>query len=357
MFVTHFSKRWLRSVLALFVLPLLLAQPARAQWDLGPLNDTFNDFAGYFAQFCQGVEQVDGYVDTGEAIGAATSWVCALQPSIQRAQAVVEGFSQDLNGFFSGALGDTFASVLDATGIELGDPNLQGLLTQGLNDIGTGNFSMEEWTGKLLGQTNVQLLENLTQAPDANSAEIERDVVNADRKNPIRMDRELSNMRQRSATAMQMAEAQDTARTAQNMAATSIARGDEQRLLNRVTSPNPAKKGTADIAQQRGKEANSSRAAIQGLVQAQADYMRQAAVSTNNLVTAVKESAAQEVYTTQQLGTLSKQLGDAQLQEYNQWRSEYYKALGESVAEGKRIRTNMTTLAELLRGANAGAAQ
>lgn len=352
-----FSERIMRWLFVALAVPVLVVQPARAQWDMGQLGDTFDDFSTYFAQFCAGVEQVDGYVDTGETIGAATSWICAMQPSIQRAQAVVEGFSQDLNGFFSGALGDTFASVLDATGIELGAPNLQGLLTQGLNDIGTGNFSMEEWTGKLLGETNIQLLENLTKGPDAGAAELERDVVNADRRNPIRMDRELSGMRQRSATAMQMAEAQDTARTSQSMAASSIARGDEQRLLNRVTSPNPGAKGTADLAQERGKEANSSRAAIQGLVQAQADYMRQAAVSTNNLVTAVKENAAQQVYTTQQLGTLAKQIGDGQLQEYNKWRSEYYKELGESVAEGRRIRTNFNTLADLLRGANAGGAQ
>lgn len=357
MFFFKANNRLLKIVLAIFIIPTVLAQPARAQWDLGQLDDTFNEFGRYFAQFCAGVEQVDGYVDTGETIGAATSWVCALQPSIQRAQAIVEGFSQDLNGFFSGGLGDTFASVLDATGIELGDPNLQGLLTQGLNDIGTGNFSMEEWAGKLLGETNIQLLENLTKGPDAGVAELEADVVNADRKNPIRMDRELSGMRQRSATTMQMAEAQDAVRTSQGLAASSIARGDEQRLLNRVTSPNPGAKGTADLAQQRGKEANSSRAAIQGMVQAQADYMRQAAVSTNNLVTAVKENAAQQVYTTQQLGTLAKQIGDEQLQQYNEWRSEYYRELGESVAEGKQTRSNFMTLAELLRGANAGGAE
>ena len=53
--------------------------------------------------FCQGADAVTGRVDTGEAIGSAIDWLCALQPSISRVRDLAEGASEDLTGFFVNA--------------------------------------------------------------------------------------------------------------------------------------------------------------------------------------------------------------------------------------------------------------
>lgn len=344
-------KQRARQSFVILVVMVVMSQPAFAQWEMDELLNHIDNFNGLIGQFCDVGDQAAGYVDTGEAVGSAINWICAMQPSIQRARDMATAFNKDVSGFFSDALGNGFDMLLSATGFELGGTDLAGLLQDGITDIASGEFSMAEWMGRALGQINSEALEALAAPPDAGASELEATATNAARADPMRMEREVQAIQRRSSAMLQAAQTQDTANMAQKLAASSLARGDEERIMRRVTNPNPVdgKPGTADLAQTRGKEANSSRAAIQGLVQAQADYMRQDAVSTANLVTAMKEQASQQVFTTQQLSSLAQTLGAQQMEEYNDWREEYFGELGAAMAKADELKGNFAMVAEILR--------
>ena len=345
-------KKEVKKTLLLLVVSVLFAQPVYAQWDLDELIVGMDQFDNMIDGFCQGTDAVTGRIDTGEAIGSAIDWICALQPSISRVRDLAEGASEDLTGFFVNAISSSFGSLADAAGFELGDTDLAGLLNESMTDIASGDFSITELTGKLLEQVNLQTLDSLTAPPDANAPELEKEAVIASQADPVRLDREVEAMERRSQAMLRTARGQDTTNLAQDIVATSLARGDEERLMRRVTNPNPAqgKPGTADKAQTRGKDANSSRAAIQALVEAQADYMRQDAVSSANVVTALKEQAMQQVFTTQQLGLLAQSISEEQMREYTKWREEYYSELGDALAKVENLRGNFAVAIEVLGG-------
>ena len=118
-----------------------------------------------------------------------------------------------------------------------------------------------------------------------------------------------------------------------------------------MTNPDPTNltaKGTADIAQDLGTDAVSTRAAVQALVNAQADLMRQEAVSTGNLVTAIKEQALQQTFTTQQLSLLAQSLSNDSLREFDRWRDEYYDEMAREAAAAEGLRGNYLSAAALL---------
>lgn len=345
--------REVRKPVAVFLTVLLLGQPAYAQWDMDELIAPLDNFNDSIAQFCQGYDVIGGHVDTGEAIGSAVDWICALQPSIARVRDLAEGVTSDVTGFFTNAVSSSFGSLADAVGFELGDTDLAGLITESISSVASGEFSIAETTGRLLERLNLETLAALSAPPEAGAPALEQQAVNAARGDPVRLERAVEAMERRSQTMIRSARSQDNANMAQRIAATALARGDEERLVRRVTNPNPAqgKPGTADNAQTRGKEANSSRAAIQALVQAQADYMRQDAVSSANVVTAIKEQAVQQVMTTQQVAMLAQTLGEEQLREYNEWREAYYSELGAALAKAENVRSNFAVAAEILGGA------
>lgn len=345
--------REVRKPVAVLLAVLIITQPAYAQWDMDELLGPLDQFDGHLNQFCEGFDVIGGHVDTGEAIGSAVDWICALQPSIARVRDLAEGVTADVTGFFSNAVSSSFGSLADAVGFELGDTDLAGLTAESISGVASGEFSITETTGKLLERMNVETLAALSAPPEAGAPILEQQAVNAARGDPVRMERAVEAMERRSQTMIRSARSQDNANMAQQIAATALARGDEERLVRRVTNPNPVqgKPGTADNAQTRGKEANSSRAAIQALVQAQADYMRQDAVSGANIVTAIKEQAVQQVMTTQQVAMLAQSLGEEQLREYNKWREEYYSELGAALAKAENVRSNYAIAVEILGGA------
>lgn len=353
MFQIHarLGKEVKRLLLALFSL-LLFAQPVHAQWDMDELLGNMDGFSGMIGGFCKTAGQAGDYIDFGDSLSSAASWVCALQPSISRVRDMAEGLTADLTGFFSDSIGQSFSALSSAVGFELGDTDLEGLITESMNDISSGEFSMSALTGKLLEKVNRETLASLVAPPDANASELEKQANLAARADPVRFEREMEAMERRSQALMGAAKAQDTSNTAQQLAASSLARGDEEKLVKRVTNPNPlqGQQGTADVAQDRGRDANSTRAAIQALVQAQADFMRQSVVSDANIVTALKEQAVQQVFTTQQLGALAQSTSNDQMREYNEWREEYFSELGEGLARAEDLRSNFGAAVEILGG-------
>ncbi len=349
--IQKFRARVRRIFAALLVL-FFFVKPAHAQWNINELLTPLSDFESYIGGFCNTAGQAGNHIDFGDSITSSVTWLCALQPSITRARDMAEGLSQDVTGFFTGAIGSGFSGLMDAVGYELGDTDLGGLIQESIGDIASGDFSFQAITGRLLERVNRETLANLTAPPDAAAPELEKRAVNAARADPVRLDREVEAMERRSQSMIQSAKAQDTSNIAQQFAATSLARGDEEKLVERVTNPSPVQgsRGTADVAQDRGRDANSTRAAVQAMVQAQADYMRQDAISTANIVTALKEQAMQQVFTTQQVGMLAKSLAEEQLREYNEWREEYYSELGEALAWAENLRSNYAVVTELLGG-------
>jgi len=341
-------RRLVGAVLAL----LLLTQPAHAQWDIDQLVGELDNFNGLIGQFCGGAEQAGNYIDFGDSISSAVTWVCALQPSINRIRDMAEGVAEDFSGFFANAIGDSFNSLAGAVGFELGDTDLGGLIEESINDLASGKFSVQALTGKLLRKVNLETLDSLFAGPDPAAPRLEKAVVEANRANPIRIGRELEAMTRRTQAMTRSANAQDVTNMAQQIASTALARGDEEKLVERVTNPNPiqGKQGTADLAQDRGKEANSTRAAVQAMVQAQADFMRQSVVSSANVVTALKEHAVQQTFTTQQLGMLAQSINEEQMREYNEWRETYFSELGKNLAKAEELRSNYASVIELLGG-------
>lgn len=344
--------REVRRPLAVLLGLLLLSSPAYAQWDMNELLVPLDRFNSMIGQFCNTAGQAGDYIDFGDSTTSAISWVCALQPSISRVRDMAEGLTEDITGFFSESISQSFSALSSAVGFELGDTDLSGLINESINEIGSGEFSITALTGKLLEKVNRETLASLEAPPAANASELEKQAINAARADPVRFERELDGMERRSQAMMSAAQAQDTSNTAQQLAASSLARGDEEKLMKRVTNPNPVqgKQGTADVAQDRGRDANSTRAAIQALVQAQADFMRQTVVSDANIVTALKEQAVQQVFTTQQVGALAKSLSDEQLRDYNEWREEYFSELGKGLARAEDLRSNFGAAVEILGG-------
>lgn len=348
---SRFRKEVKRPLAALLAV-LLFAQPAYAQWDMDQLLSNMDDFNGLIGGFCNTASQAGDYIDFGDSVTSAVSWVCALKPSISRVRDMAEGLTEDITGFFSESISQSFSALSSAVGFDLGDTDLSGLINETMNEIGSGEFSITALTGKLLEKVNRQTLTSLEAPPDANASELEKQAINAARADPVRFERELDGMERRSQAMMSAAQAQDTSNTAQQLAASSLARGDEEKLMKRVTNPNPVqgKQGTADVAQDRGRDANSTRAAIQALVQAQADFMRQTVVSDANIVTAIKEQAVQQVFTTQQVGALAKSLSEEQMRDYNEWREEYFSELGKGLARAEELRSNFGAAVEILGG-------
>ena len=323
-------------------------QPAHAQFDTDELLDQMNTFNNTVITACDLADQAGNVVDLGDTVNQSIVWFCALRPSLERAYSMAQSFNTDVTGFFTDAVGDGLTMLVGSSGWDTGDVDLGALLTEGMDDVANGTFSAVEWTRRTLSLANQALIEDVTAPPKVTDAPLVQDAVNAARQDPLRVERELKEIERRGESLMQAAKAKDTVMMSQQLAASSMARGDEQKLLDKVTNPNPVgTPGTADTATKLGKDANSSRAAIQAMVQAQADFMRQSAVSTANLTTAMKESAAQQVFTTQQLGTLAESISRQQVDAYEQWRSEYYTELGTNMAEVDTLRRNLLITAEI----------
>lgn len=334
----------IRAVKMFFVLAAMTPSVAYAQLDIGVDLAKFGDT---LEQLCP----VADNFNLGAEVSGALTWVCGMRPTIDRASELVENLSGDLNGFFEDGLYETFAVIADATGMDIGDTNLRALLADAGDTISTGAFSMSGLAGQLVAQVNQQTFKNLTAPPDPGAGPLETSIVNSIRSDPGQLAKELEAMGMRTDEVMRNAKSQDLSNSARILAASSLARGDEEQLMKRVTNPNPldlAGKGTADKAQDLGTNAVSTRAAVQALVDAQANEMRQNALSTANLVTAIKEQALQQTFTTQQLSLLEQSLSNDALREYNKWQDDYYDKVAQNAAAAEEVRANYQALGEML---------
>ena len=199
-------------------------------------NDTVNTA-------CELADQAGNVIDLGDTVTQSIVWFCALRPSLERSYAMAQSFDADVTSFFTGAIDDSLTMLVESGGWDTGGVDLGGLLTEGINDVADGTFTAVEWTSRTLNLANQSLRDQVTSPPQPGDTPLVKDAINAARQDPLRVERELREIEKRSESLLQAAEAKDTVMLSQQLAASSMARGDEQRLLDRVTNPNPV--GTA----------------------------------------------------------------------------------------------------------------
>ena len=340
----------------LVFLTLTLCTSAFAQREL---VNVFEQFNSQLEQWCPTVSTLDpGRLGLPE-ITAATTWLCGLSPSISRASNLLNGFTGDLNGFMGGAVNDLMGLVTDVTGLDLGDFDASTYIDAATmavkGDLEGGAVLFAPVVGELLARASAARMTTLSSGPREGATSLEKRINASARTDPGRLLGETNNLAQTGEAVMRAAEAGDTASIAREMAATSLARGDEQQLLLRVTSPDPTgvaiPKGTADKAEDAAKLCVSTRCAAQAQLKFATDAARQDAVSTANITTAVKEMSLQQSLTTQQLATLAQGQADEQVRAINERLESYYRDLGVAMVKAQGIEDAYNQLAEFMKAA------
>jgi hypothetical protein len=338
-------KKFLVVLVAVFTL-------AQAQPELEAVN-VLQDFSNLLRDACDQLGVVGGVlgeIPLGLEVPEELTWLCATVPAIDRAANLAEGFLSDVNGFVIQAMNDSFSALGDALGWQVGGADIQGVIDDAMTGLQDGVFSAKGLAGQVLSQLNQDLYGSLA-TPEPGATESENRVTTALSQTPSHIMQAMQGVSVREDNVMRSAASVDTVNQAKTLAATSVARGDEQQLLLRVTNPAHAiggEGGTADEAEDLGFAAVSSRAALQAQVQAQADYMRQDAVSSANITAALKEQAMQQTLTTQQVGLLVQSISEQNMREYEQWEADYYDQVVKVMAKGKEIEENFGAVANFM---------
>ena len=327
---------------------ILLLPTASAQREL---VTAFDDFNGELSRWCGNIE--DWGLNNLPGVSDATTWVCSMRPAMDRAAMSVDNLTSDANGFFANAMNDIGEMVVGANGFNVGGVDIGGMIAETSaavqGSIEAGEFAFSPYIGELLAKANQAAINNITAAPEAGASEAIREIMAFTRHDPLRISAELGGIGERSSVVMRAARAQDVVNSARESAAMSFARGDEEQLLKRTTSPEPGlAKGAADKAQDLARTANSSRAAFQANVQMVADAARLDAVGTANITTAIKENSLQQTYTTQQLGTLIQTMSDQQQKEADAWRQDYIDDMSDVSHQALTVEENLLSAASVL---------
>lgn len=339
----------MKKILLCSVFALSIVQ---AQLELESVNllELFRDFLEGACGIIGDLGDVLENIPLGDEVPEELTWMCATLPAIDRATQVAEGFLTDVNGFTTQIMNDSFSTLGDALGWQIGDTDIQGLVNEAIANVQDGVFSAKGLAGQVLSEVNQALYERLAN-PDEGSGVGETTVATHLQYTPSFVMQEMQGVSVREDNILRTAQAVDIVSQSKVLASTAVARGDEEQLLLRVTNPAHAlggEGGTADDAEDLGFAAVSSRAALQAQVQATADYMRQDAVSTANIVAALKEQAMQQSLTTQQLGVLIQSISEQNLREYEQWEATYYDEVVKVMAKGQEIEEQFTSLANLM---------
>lgn len=116
-----------------------------------------------------------------------------------------------------------------------------------------------------------------------------------------------------------------------------------------VTNPLPSQEGEAEQVVRRAREANSTREVLEILVDAQAKIMRQNLTNTQDVVGAVRQSAAQQAYTTRQIANLIEIELERRADEIESWKAEVERTMAQVSEEAESQTANLRMLATLSR--------
>jgi hypothetical protein len=273
-----------------------------------------------------------------EAIGGESTQraLCAIRDLAVRAGGLAQAATAGTAAFLQQALDEGFG-LLKATvgaGTDLGA--LEDLIADLRGTLGEG-VSYEALMGFLSHRVASERIARLGEASTAEPGSARWFVEENLRLNPGAANAELDSILRSTDLQARMAQSVELAQQAGQVASDGVQRGDEAALTLNVTNPNPLEPGIADRAAERARTATSTRAAVQLMLDVQAEALRQRALETTSLLTAIKEQNVQQGYTVKQLSLIARQLYDEQVRRENEWREAHRLEIEGDLARAHQL--------------------
>ncbi|PZA07423.1 hypothetical protein [Meiothermus sp. Pnk-1] len=279
-------------------------------------------------------------------------WVCTLYRTLNRAVGMWDEVKQDFDmlkkeGFITGV-----SYLVNGLGAELGLAQANAGVDQLERDFLALRRNYRQMVAKIstwLARVREKQVEAIQNNPYPNGSPSWW-AVEAIKLNPNLLLSELDTLRaqERLAKLRTKVEANAAAAEKQVENATNQTQDDLSKALQ-VTNPLPSQEGEAEQVVRRAKEANSTREVLEVLVDAQAKIMRQNLTNTQDVVAAVRQTAAQQAYTTQQLTNLIEIELQRRADEVNAWKAEVERTMAEVSEEAADQTANLRMLATLSR--------
>lgn len=321
----------MRPFIGVVIAGALLLQPAQAQ--------------GWLEQ---GLEVLETLCRTGQSLGTdSTQMVCSSLETIRNTRAKLHGLSQDLNGLWQRATRQTIGAALDRVGAELGLNKVNGWVVGLDQAMGSSYSDLLAQVEGVSGEARDSALRRLFRPPsDPNSPaglleRVSQINPNLAAKGVLGIE---GQAKAAGDVALSSANTQQTQRTVE--AATERLSGEQVRNLTTLTTP--TRSGVADKTRDRGTNAVSTRAAIQALVEAQADLMLQQATSINQILAAQQDQLLTQALTVRQMGLLIEQYTADRQERLAAWKARVEGDLGAMYQKSQAQSENLKRLAVVM---------
>lgn len=279
-------------------------------------------------------------------------WVCTLYRTLDRAVGMWDEVRQDFDmlkreGFITGV-----SYLVNGLGAEMGlaRGNVEAdQLEQDFLSIRRSYRQMVAKVSNWMTRVREKQVDAIRNNPYPNGSPSWW-AVEAIKLNPNLLMAELGSL-QRKEQLLQLrtkVEANNAAAEKQVEAATNQTQDDLAKALQ-VTNPLPSQEGEAEQVVRRAREANSTREVLEILVDAQAKIMRQNLTNTQDVVGAVRQSAAQQAYTTRQIANLIEIELERRADEIESWKAEVERTMAQVSEEAESQTANLRMLANLSR--------
>lgn len=279
-------------------------------------------------------------------------WVCTLYRTLDRAVGMWDEVKMDFEmlkkeGFITGV-----SYIANALGAELGLAQANVGADQLERDFLSLRRNYRQMVAKIsnwMARVRDKQVEAIRNNPYPNGSPSWW-AVEAIKLNPNLLLTEFSTMRMQEQLAQLRGKVEANAAAAEKQVekATDQTQDDLSKGLQ-VTNPLPGQEGEAEQVVRRAKEANSTREVLEVLVDAQAKIMRQNLANTQDVVGAVRQTAVQQAYTTQQLTNLIDLELQRRADEITTWRAEVERTMAQVSEEAESQTANLRMLATLSR--------
>lgn len=279
-------------------------------------------------------------------------WVCTLYRTLNRAVGMWDEVRQDFDmlkkeGFITGV-----SYLVNGLGAELGLAQGNVGADQLESDFLSLRRNYRQMVAKIsnwMARVRDKQVEAIKNNPYPNGSPSWW-AVEALKLNPNLLLAELNTLQTREKLAQLRGKVEANAAAAERQveSATDQTQDDLAKALQ-VTNPLPSQEGEAEQVVRRAKEANSTREVLEVLVDAQAKIMRQNLTNTQDVVAAVRQTAAQQAYTTQQLTNLIDLELQRRADEITAWKAEVERTMAQVSEEAESQTANLRMLATLSR--------
>lgn len=279
-------------------------------------------------------------------------WVCTIYRTLNRAVGMWDEVKQDFDmlkkeGFITGV-----SYLVNGLGAELGLAQANVGVDQLESDFLSLRRNYRQMVAKIsnwMARVRDKQVEAIKNNPYPNGSPSWW-AVEALKLNPNLLLAELNTLHTREKLAQLRGKVEANAAAAERQVeeATDQTQDDLSKALQ-VTNPLPSQEGEAEQVVRRAKEANSTREVLEVLVDAQAKIMRQNLTNTQDVVAAVRQTAAQQAYTTQQLTNLIDLELQRRADEITAWKAEVERTMAQVSEEAESQTANLRMLATLSR--------